>query len=245
MDSKVVNRLKRIGLEYNPNLKGFTNAFSLLLIGEREKIEKVLPYLQDYDFISLKTFLKVAEIFRPLGVIYTHYPFGWDDKDKRKYIIWKNQGIWNLSSVNKALSIVNNAEIGLHRKKDFPLLIRNAFLISLISQTAVLMDEWKNYKLLLEKEVNDHPFKNIPLSRAQIREFLNRLAGYEGCNYNGFQWKCGGQDFIYAKKILRLIKVPIEVQNQFLEKCKEYGGCCDCEILMNAAPMLLNEETPW
>ncbi|MCK4284977.1 MAG: DUF2695 domain-containing protein [Candidatus Lokiarchaeota archaeon] len=30
-----------------------------------------------------------------------------------------------------------------------------------------------------------------------------------------------------------------------MELCKENGGYCDCEILMNAAPYLLGEETPW
>ncbi|HEC37516.1 MAG TPA: hypothetical protein ENI29_04715 [bacterium] len=30
-----------------------------------------------------------------------------------------------------------------------------------------------------------------------------------------------------------------------MELSKTNGGCCDCEILMNASPYLLGEETPW
>ena len=51
--------------------------------------------------------------------------------------------------------------------------------------------------------------------------------------------------FTYAKKILSLMKIDKAEQERFLELCKEYGGYCDCEILMNAAPKLLGEETPW
>ncbi|MFX1314278.1 MAG: DUF2695 domain-containing protein [Promethearchaeota archaeon] len=88
------------------------------------------------------------------------------------------------------------------------------------------------------------PFKCISFTKPQIREFLNRLAGQEGCQYNGIEWRCGGPQFTYARKILSLMKVPNEEQEEFLELCKKYGGYCDCEILMNAAPLLLGEETP-
>ena len=33
--------------------------------------------------------------------------------------------------------------------------------------------------------------------------------------------------------------------NRYFQKFKEYGGYCDCEILMNAAPKLLGEERSW
>jgi len=32
------------------------------------------------------------------------------------------------------------------------------------------------------------------------------------------------------------------IEENFLEICKEFGGYCDCEILMNAAPILLDED---
>ena len=41
------------------------------------------------------------------------------------------------------------------------------------------------------------------------------------------------------------MKISKEAQDQILELCKVYGGYCDCEILMNAAPKLLGEVTPW
>jgi len=87
--------------------------------------------------------------------------------------------------------------------------------------------------------------KEISLTKAQIREFLYHLAGDEGCQHDGIAWKCGGPQFTYAKKILSLMKIDKAEQEEFLELCKEYGGYCDCEILMNAAPKLLGEETPW
>lgn len=102
----------------------------------------------------------------------------------------------------------------------------------------------KSTKQLIEEYYNT-PLEGISLSKLQIREFLNKLAGEEACQYNGIQWRCGGKEFVYARKILDKMNVPKEEQNKFLEICKEYGRYCDCEILMNAAQMLLGEETPW
>lgn len=88
-------------------------------------------------------------------------------------------------------------------------------------------------------------FENISLTKNQIRAFLYRLAGEEGCQYNGSGWRCGGPQFTYAKKILTLMNISKEEQEKLLEFCKKYGSYCDCEILMNAALKLLGEETPW
>ena len=87
--------------------------------------------------------------------------------------------------------------------------------------------------------------KETSMTRAQIRVFLMRLAGSEGCQYNGIEWRCGGKEYTYARKILDLMQIPKKEQQNFLDLCKELGGYCDCEILMNAAPSLLGEETPW
>jgi hypothetical protein len=38
---------------------------------------------------------------------------------------------------------------------------------------------------------------------------------------------------------------PLKEQVILLKIYKKYGGYCDCEILMNAASWLLNEDTPW
>lgn len=97
----------------------------------------------------------------------------------------------------------------------------------------------------MNPEDNIQPFKHISLSKAQIREFLYRLAGNEGCQFSAFEWRCGGHEFIYARKILTLMHISESEQEKLLGLCKENGGYCDCEILMNAAPFLLGEETPW
>jgi len=78
--------------------------------------------------------------------------------------------------------------------------------------------------------------RDLTLSKSELREFLGRLASKGGC---------GGGDFIYAREVLDEMDVSKEQQEILLDLCKEYGGFCDCEILMNAAPYLLEEETPW
>jgi hypothetical protein len=75
--------------------------------------------------------------------------------------------------------------------------------------------------------------------------FLYLLAGSEGCRFNGAEWRCGGPEFTYARKVLNMMKISPEEQEEFIEFCKNNGGYCDCEILMNAAPFLLGEDTPW
>ena len=102
-----------------------------------------------------------------------------------------------------------------------------------------------NSEQLQNKEWHHFPFENLSLTKAQIREFLYRLAGEEGYQYSGLKWRCGGKEFIYANKVLNLMDIPLAEQEILFELCQKYGGNCDCEILMNAAPWLLNEETPW
>ncbi|GAH04401.1 unnamed protein product [marine sediment metagenome] len=92
---------------------------------------------------------------------------------------------------------------------------------------------------------NEYPFDEIAMNKGQIRDFLLKLAGPEGCQFKGANWRCGGKEFKYSRKILKLMKIPKREQDNFLKLCKELGGFCDCEILMNAAEGLLGEETPW
>ena len=92
---------------------------------------------------------------------------------------------------------------------------------------------------------SDRPFDDIAMTKGQIREFLKRLAGPEACQFGLLEWKCGGKDFEFSRKILNSMEIPNDVQNKLLNLCKELGGYCDCEILMNAAQGLLGEETPW
>ena len=115
------------------------------------------------------------------------------------------------------------------------------------------MESWikMQFRLLIRKlksqlkVLSEFPLENLSLTKAQIREFLDRLAGEEGCQYTAIKWRCGGKEYLYAKKILNRMDIPLKEQEILLELCKKYGGHCDCEILMNAASWLINEDTPW
>ena len=104
--------------------------------------------------------------------------------------------------------------------------------------------DFKSVKQLKE-ECSMIPFDDISLTKSQIRTFLNELAGENACQYGGSGFRCGGKDHEYSREILDRMKINGEEQEKFLEKCREFGGCCDCEILMNVAERLLGEYTPW
>jgi hypothetical protein len=87
--------------------------------------------------------------------------------------------------------------------------------------------------------------EGLPLTHLQLVQFLNALAGDGGCQFKGANWRCGGPEFTYARKILTSMRIPQADQEKVLDICKENGGHCDCEILMNAARFLLGEDTPW
>ena len=82
------------------------------------------------------------------------------------------------------------------------------------------------------------------MNKKQIKEFLERLEGPEGCDFKeetekGVTWKCkGGNDQTYARKILNNMKIDKTEIETFLKKCSKLGGHCDCEILFNVADRL-------
>ncbi len=78
------------------------------------------------------------------------------------------------------------------------------------------------------------------LTQLQIHFFLDVL-GIK-CEFGGDKWKCGGPKFPYAREILTIMRISQTDQGKMLDICKEYGGHCDCEILMNAARFLIGEE---
>jgi len=82
--------------------------------------------------------------------------------------------------------------------------------------------------------------ESMPLTQLQLRFFLDAL-GIK-CQFGGDEWKCGGPEFPYAREILTAMRIPQIDQEKVLEICKENGGYCDCEILMNTAFNLLGEE---
>lgn len=82
--------------------------------------------------------------------------------------------------------------------------------------------------------------EGMPLTPLQLRFFFDVLA--IKCEFDGDGWKCGGPEFPYARVVFTLMRIPQADQEKVLEICKEQGGYCDCEILMNAARFLLGEE---
>lgn len=87
--------------------------------------------------------------------------------------------------------------------------------------------------------------KGVKMTKKQIKEFLKRLKGPEGCNFHEDTkgerlWRCkAGNDKTYSKKILRSMGISKEEQLTFLSKCESLGGNCDCEIIFNAADHLI------
>ena len=83
------------------------------------------------------------------------------------------------------------------------------------------------------------------MTKRQIKEFLERLEGKEGCNFRKNKdgetcWNCDSIHYSWklSRKILKKMKIPWEEQIYFLNECADHGGYCDCEILFNAADKL-------
>jgi hypothetical protein len=65
-------------------------------------------------------------------------------------------------------------------------------------------------------------------------EFVERLAGPEGCNFGERGWTCFG-DVRFTRQILLQMEMrpgPIEV---CLAYFRDHGGYCDCEVIFNVA----------
>lgn len=243
MDNQLRNRLKRRDFRLDKTFNGYISKNLCMVVGSREDLFE-FPYIKDYEFTDLNSFLDAAKIIHPTGIPPDPL-FGWEYGDKKNYITWANGGVWSIKYFNMGLSLIKALEIGFHKKETAPLIIRNEKDVCLLAVNVVLLDVWKQQLMQIERESHIIPFNEISITKAQIREFLNRLSGYEGCQYNGEEWRCGGPEFTFSRKIMNLMKIPSKVQTAFISLCKDYGGCCDCEILMNAAPRLLNEDTPW
>ena len=70
-------------------------------------------------------------------------------------------------------------------------------------------------------EKSEKPFKNINLTRFQIKIFLFRLAGPEGCRYGYKDSRCGGSKYTYARKILNLMHISESEQENLLKLCQK------------------------
>jgi hypothetical protein len=65
-------------------------------------------------------------------------------------------------------------------------------------------------------------------------EFIERLAGPEGCDFTDTTWTCfGGEDKRFSRKILAdmgLSELAIQLSLAYFE---DHGGYCDCEVVFN------------
>ncbi len=163
-------------------------------------------------------------------------PIYLDDKLLRKNwdlpLVLEILGWFNDLNSEQLQNIITHLKAN-YRNKTMNSFVRMQFRLS-IKHLKNQLEEWYQF-----------PFENLSLTKAQIRRFLYRLAGEEGCQYSGLKWRCGGTEYTYAKNVLNLMNIPLMEQEILFELCKKYEGNCDCEILMNAASCLLNEETPW
>lgn len=82
---------------------------------------------------------------------------------------------------------------------------------------------------------------SFPLNPLQLYVFFYALEGK--CKFTKDEWKCSDREYEYVTEILESMGIPLIDQEKVLNICKEHGGRCDSEILMNARPFLLGEES--
>lgn len=82
--------------------------------------------------------------------------------------------------------------------------------------------------------MNADPAEPIRPGHPRWQEFVQRLAGPEGCNFQDAHWTCYG-DLRLAEALLDRMGVSRAGIASSLAYFKVNGGYCDCEILMNVA----------
>ncbi len=63
-------------------------------------------------------------------------------------------------------------------------------------------------------------------------EFVARLTGPEGCNFQGERWTCHN-DLRAATSILRTMGLSERGVRLSIAYFKDHGGFCDCEVVLN------------
>lgn len=240
------NRLTRKGLIYGDDIPMvisgipvYISKFNGITFMTRKQAYKRPSWFSDYKLRSLEQFFKNAKII-PSGTLSYYNPK--KGGVKQLGIQWGKRNYWKLRHFKTALSLIKNAEIGIAKTPGSCLVVQNDDYVAMIEGTNSDLDDYEEEMLKWDYENNLIPFEEVAMTQHQIRSFLRDLEGEEGCQYNGIKWRCGGKEFTYAKKILNTMNISKEDQEKFLEICKEFGGYCDCEILMNAAPILLDED---
>lgn len=99
------------------------------------------------------------------------------------------------------------------------------------------MKQWLCIDCHSEQVHHEQLRDELQMSREEIKEFLDRLAGEEGISLTRFGSSCNG--YTCSKRILKKMGITKETQDKFFQLCYYYGGHCDCEILFNASERLL------
>jgi hypothetical protein len=72
-------------------------------------------------------------------------------------------------------------------------------------------------------------------------EFLDRLAGPEGCDFRADRWTCHN-DTRAAQALLVRMGLSDPAVKLSLAYYRDHGGYCDCEIVFNVDPLPLDED---
>jgi len=99
------------------------------------------------------------------------------------------------------------------------------------------MKQWLCIECNSERVHYEKLRNELQMGGEEIEGFLERLMGVEGIGLTRRGSRCDG--YTASKKILDKMGIEKEVQEQFFELCKYYGGYCDCEIIFNAKPRFL------
>jgi len=235
-------KLEKKGLTYSYHTKLYQTEIGTIFFMTRD-YAYLSGMIDGYKFYPLNTFLKRCKLIEADGPISYYHPR--KGPVKQYGIQYGKNDFWKLRNLRKVLYLIKNAELGKHPKSGLGLAVQNDKYVAIIGATDSGIDDFEDELSRIEFEKTIFPFEGLEISKQQIRYFLKRLAGEEGCQYTGIEWRCGGKEFTYTKTILNLMEIPQKEQNKFIKICQEYGGYCDCEILMNAAQFLLEEDTPW
>ena len=101
------------------------------------------------------------------------------------------------------------------------------------------MRQWLCIECNSERVYYEKLRAGLRISNRELEEYFERLLEDEGIGLTRLGSRCEG--YTASQRILDKMGVEKEVQEQFFELCKYYGGYCDCEIILNAKPQFLEE----
>lgn len=102
------------------------------------------------------------------------------------------------------------------------------------------MRQWLCIECHSERVYYEKLRTELEMDTDELIEFFERLTGEEGIGLTRRRSRCDG--YAASQQILDKMGVEKEVQEQFFELCKYYGGFCDCEIILNAKARFLEQD---